>query len=60
MVNHARYIPRLETWVYKKRVFLVLGFKVFLRFLYEDRTRKYDPAANGLSKHRFLLKTNLQ
>jgi len=25
--------------------------------LYEDRTRKYDPKANGLSKHRILLKT---
>jgi len=26
-----------------------------LGFLYEDRTRKYDPIANGLSKHRILL-----
>jgi len=25
-------------------------FKGFLRFLYEDQTRKYDPKANGLCK----------
>jgi len=39
-----------------KKGYQVLGFlaglKDFKFFLYEDRTRKDDPKANGLSKHR--------
>jgi len=49
--------PALEkTQVFFKKGYQVLGFlaglKDFKVFLYEDRTRKDDPKANGLSKHR--------
>jgi len=60
---------RVEKNLGFKERFLGFGFlKVFkgfwglkiLRFSYENRARKYDPKANGPSKYRILLKTNLQ
>jgi len=45
-----------KTQFFLKKGYQVLGFlaglKDFKVFLYEDRTRKDDPKANGLSKHR--------